>query len=244
MTNTDSQRPLYDAITELARSPDDVYGIDQMLVHIASLTVVLVNAVDYASITAQRDGAPTTVALSNQTALAIDEAQYADQAGPCLDALDAGAPVSAVIASTMIWPGFRDAALELGVQASLSIPLFAGTGQPIAALNLYARGEDALAPLGAALLALFDLVDSDQPFALNDAHLPRLQDDAGSAELLAGIAEAFAIQQRIHIAIGALMQRNNVSADRAYAALREEAAVAGGNLFDAAATVVAKLSQD
>src|ERR1700712_2592557 len=122
MPTPDAERPLYTAITELASSPDDISGIDEMLVLIASLTVSLVTPVDYASITAQRDGAPTTVALSNETALAIDEAQYAEQAGPCLDALDNGNPISTNIATTMLWPGFKAAAMELGVKASLSIP--------------------------------------------------------------------------------------------------------------------------
>ncbi len=37
----------------------------------------------------------------------------------------------------MRWPGFRDTAYRLGLHTSLSIPLFAGRGEPIAALNLY-----------------------------------------------------------------------------------------------------------
>src|SRR6195952_4092105 len=165
----------------LVASPDDISGSDDLLPLIAPLTVALVTPVDYASVTAQRDGAPTTVALSNETALAIDEAQYADQAGPCLDALDDGFPVSTNIATTMIWPGFKQAATELGVQASLSIPLFAGRGEPIAALNLYARDGDALAQLSSSLLTLFDVYNNDSPSLPDEADITSLQDDAGSA---------------------------------------------------------------
>jgi hypothetical protein len=243
MNKTDADFSLFGAITRLASSPDDISGIDQLLVQIASLTASSVAAADYASITAQRSGAPTTVALSNDIALAIDEAQYADQAGPCLDALDAGIPIGVMMATTMEWPGFRQAATELGVQASLSIPLFAGSGQPIAALNLYARDAGALAPLSGALLSLFDF-DSDRQSATDDVHiLPELFDDAGGTQLLAGLSEAFTIQQRIHVAIGILMQRDGSPIDRAYVTLREQAAATDSNLVDTAQTVVDQLSQ-
>jgi hypothetical protein len=244
MTTPHFERPLYAAITTLAGSPDDISGIDEMLVRIASLTVASVAAVDYASITAQRDGAPTTVALSNETALAIDEAQYSDEAGPCLDALASGIPISVNIATTMIWPGFREAATGLGVQASLSIPLFAGAGQPIAALNLYARNDDALAPLSAALLTVFDFYNNDRPARGGQPGIVQLHGDAGSTELLAGIAEALAVQNRIQVAIGVLMQRHSISATRAYVTLRENAAQTGRSLPEAAAEVADRLSLD
>jgi hypothetical protein len=244
MLAPESERPLYDALTALAGSPDDISGIDEMLVRIASLAVSLVTPVDYASITAQREGAPTTVALSNQIALAIDEAQYADQAGPCLDALDAGIPVSASIATTLVWPGFRQAAMKLGVRASLSIPLFAGRGHPIAALNLYARDSNAFASLSGALLSLFDSGDIEPPSVVDEAHLLLPLEDAGSSELLAGLTEAFAVQHRIHIAVGVLMQQHDINADQAYATLRGQAAANVSGLLDAAAAVVADLARD
>jgi hypothetical protein len=43
------------------------------------------------------------------------------------------------IDATMAWPGFREAAARMGLHASLSIPLFAGSGATIAALNLQPR---------------------------------------------------------------------------------------------------------
>jgi hypothetical protein len=144
----------------------------------------------------------------------------------------------------MIWPGFKAVATELGVQASLSIPLFAGSGEPVDALNLYARDGDALAPLSSSLLTLFDFYNNDQPSVINEADIIRLHDDAGSTEFLAGIAEAFAIQHRIHIAIGVLMQRENLTAEHAYVALREQAGATGNTLLETATEVAAKLSLD
>jgi hypothetical protein len=90
-------------------------------VTIAQLSADLIAPVAYASITAYRDDAVTTVATSSEIALAVDQAQYAEQAGPCLDALDTASPIAVPnIAATMRWPGFRDSAYRLGVSASLS----------------------------------------------------------------------------------------------------------------------------
>jgi hypothetical protein len=233
---------LHDAIAGLAGTPDDTSGIDETLTFIASLVAARVGPVDYASITAQRSGAPTTVALSNQVALAVDEAQYADQAGPCLDALDGGIPVAADIASTMAWPGFRFAATELGLQASLSIPLFAGSGQPIAALNLYAHDGQALVPLSRALLHIFDFYQEGRT-DVGEAPALGEQADAGSDELLTGLVEAFAVQHRIQVAVGVLMQHHSITADAAYYALREQAANSGRSLLQTSASVVAMLNQ-
>jgi hypothetical protein len=221
--------------------PDDTSGVDEQLTLIASLVAAHVTPVDYASVTANRSGAPTTVAVSNELALAVDEAQYADHAGPCLDALDTGTPVAVDIATTLSWPGFRRTASDLGLQASLSIPLFAGSGAPLAALNLYAYDRDALAPLSAALLHTFDVYREGR-YDTGDMPTVNGQHDAGSNELLAGLSQAFAIQHRINFAIGVLMQRHNIIAEAAYLALREQAADTGRSLLETAATVVSTLS--
>ncbi len=78
---------LVTALTMLAGMPDDTRHIDRYLVTIAALTADVVEPVGFASVTAVRDGAPTTVAASSHVAIDVDAAQYADGAGPCLDAL-------------------------------------------------------------------------------------------------------------------------------------------------------------
>ena len=209
--------------------------LDHSLQRIVQLTVALVEPVDYASVTAHRKGALTTVAMSNDLALAVDEAQYADDNGPCLDALASGTPFRSDIATTINWPRFRDDAAALGLQASLSVPLFAGRGEVVAALNLYARDAAKLDPLTAAMLHVFELHEHD---ALpSTEHL-----DHGSAELVCGVVEAFTVQQRIQVALGLLIHSTNLSADAAYQELRERSVLEGISLLEAAAEVTAKLS--
>src|SRR5918997_691103 len=148
------QSPLAACLIALAGTPDDASWVERQLVTIAQLSADLITPVAYASVTAYRDDAVATVATSSDIARAVDQAQYDEQDGPCLEALDTASPVAVPdVAATMRWPGFRDTAYRLGVRASLSIPLFAGRGTALAALNLYGRHPAALAPLTAAVWA-------------------------------------------------------------------------------------------
>jgi hypothetical protein len=223
---------LAETLTTLAGTPDDALNIDELLITIARLTAGLVEPVSYASITANRAGAPTTVAASSQLAYEVDLAQYADRAGPCLDALSDGKPVEVPdVAAIMAWPGFRDTAWRLGLRASVSIPLFAASGHPIAALNLYAHDPDPMTALTRRVWALYDAGSLDH----ND-RLPTVQE--GSQQLLAGIATAFDVRDLIQQALGAIMARHQVTADTAYHILRARAAEIGATLPATAATVV------
>jgi hypothetical protein len=218
------QRQLAATLTTLAGTPDDDPQIDTLLVTIARLVADIVEPVSYASVTAYRDGALTTVAASSQVAVAVDLAQYADDAGPCLDALSDGKAVEVPdVAAVMLWPRFRDRATQLGLRSSLSIPLFAGSGAPIAALNLYAHDPDPMAALTRRVWAVYDIgsdPDGDRAPAV----------DEGSRQLLTGIAAAFQLRDLIQQALGAIIAREHITAEAAYLALRTKAAETGATL--------------
>jgi hypothetical protein len=243
MTADASGAALRDAVLALAGCPDDASVVDVLLMQIVSLVAASVVPVDYASVTAERHGMATTVATSSDVALAVDEAQYAEDSGPCLDALREEAPAIAVMASTMTWPGFRAAAQRLGLAASFSIPLVAGSGHPAAALNLYTRDLQPLIPLMTAVAEVFAR-SAEQPLSGSDVRILVETLDDGSRQLVTGIADAFHVQQSIQIAIGILRQRHDASADRAYVMLREQAAGTSSTLLETAVEVVVKLAQD
>ena len=229
------RRGLTESLIELAGTADDDSTVNTQLVTITQLTADQLDAVAFASVTRQEESGYSTVAVSSELARAVDEAQYADNAGPCLDALDGGSPTSVpVIDSTMIWPRFRDVAYQLGLRSSLSIPLFAGRGLPVAALNLYGHDPAAMAPLSAAVLAAYD----DAP----EGRTPGPREDLcpGARELIAGLAGAFAIRATIQQAIGMIIADRRTSADLAYAQLRSEAASTTTSLIGAATSVVAE----
>jgi hypothetical protein len=224
------------SLITLAGLPDDASTVDEQLVLITQLATDRIAAVDYASVTAVREDAYTTVAASSELAVAVDEAQYADQGGPCLEPLHTGTPAPVPdIAATMAWPGFREQAFEFGIRASLSVPLFAGSGEPVAVLNLYAHDAAAMAPLTEAVWNVYK-----PNAAAGGGEVADLE--PGAAELMAGLAEAFAVRATIQQAVGVIMARHAVGAFDAYLSLRARAAETGSSLTTTAAAVIHQLS--
>ena len=232
--NQQAQSPLAQCLTAMAGTPDDSSWIASQLVALAQLAADLVAPVSCASVTAYREDAWSTVAASSDVAAAVDEAQYAEQAGPCLDALDGGSPVAVPeITTALAWPGFRAAAVPLGLRASLSIPLFAGRGTAIAVLNLYGHDPDTMVPLTAALWDAYDphgsTIDREHPLL-----------DCGGAGLVAGLVGAFAVRALIQQAIGVVIADTQRTVDAGYLILRLRAAETGLTLPATATAVIAE----
>jgi hypothetical protein len=205
----------------LAGTCGDVSSIEDHLVAIARLTTGRVEPVSYASVTALRIGASTTVATSSDIALAVDLAQYADAAGPCLDTLNSGRAVSVPdIGAAMAWPGYRDMAWRLGVRASLSIPLFAAGGTPIAALNLYGHDPDSMALLTRGVRTVYHVNPTE------NGQLPQPL-DAGSEQLITGLVAALQVRELIQQALGVVLGRGYKPARTGYLVLRARAADTG-----------------
>jgi hypothetical protein len=165
-----------------------------------------------------RDG-HATVATTADVALAVDEAQYADDAGPCLDAAAGtlgGIPDTATVVH---WPRFREAAQAMGLRSSLSIPLFTASGAPWIGMNLYAHQLAALTSLTGAVDAIYGSTSGTSP--TGDA--PEPVGDDGSRDLLAGLAFALELRNTVQRAIGVIMGRDRIDSADAYVRLRVEA---------------------
>ena len=213
--------PLARGLAELAGTPDETPDLDERLAALARLVVDRVGAADFASVTAARAGSYTTVAVSSELILAVDEVQNAEKDGPCVEALTRGEPVTEKhLATSVRWPGFTAEALRLGLRSSLSMPLFTAGGGPVAALNLYGRDDEAMAPLIAGVWAVFD-PEGDLPAT------PRAALDGGGRELLAGFAEAVAVRSTIQQALYAIMDRHDELVHEAYLRLTAMAAASG-----------------
>ena len=222
---------LSDTLITLAGTPDDHSAVEEHLITIAELSAQYVAPVSYASMTPRHEGAYTTVAASNDVATAVDQAQYADQTGPCLEALETARPLGVPnIAATMRWPGFRDTAYRLGLHTSLSIPLFAGRGKPVAALNLYGHDPSTMTALTTAVWATYDEAAPSKP-GLFDL-------DPGGSELVDGLNDAFAVRAIIQQAIGVLVATQRGTPDHAYAELRLRVADTETSLLDTAHAVL------
>jgi len=215
---------LRDRLITLAATPDDDSTIATDLIVIAQLAADRLGAVSFASVTSSAADGKVTVAASSDLAVAVDQAQYVDDAGPCLEALAGGRPVTVPdIAATMVWPGFREVAAGLGLRASLSLPLFAAQGDPVAALNLYSRDPARMRSLSAAVQAVYEGGVS------GGAEL-----EAGDDELIAGLTGAFVIRASIQQAVGVVMAITGTTPNEAYIALLAHAAEAGVTLTEMA----------
>jgi len=220
-------RPLHDRLVALAGTPDDDSRIAADLIVVAQLAASRIDAVTYASVTSRYEGAYATVAASDDVAVAVDEAQYADDAGPCLEALDAGYPAAVPdVAATMTWPRFRQAAAGFGLHSSLSIPLFAGSGEPVAALNLYSRDPSSMHALVTGVWSAYEQGAGSPP--------PVTGLDAGGRELVTGLAAAMGARDVLQQAFGVLIVTGDHSPHTAYVDLRLRAARAGITLMEAA----------
>jgi hypothetical protein len=226
--------PLAAAIIAMVGTPDHSPRVQALLRQIPQLTVARVAAATHASITGLRGRAFTTVAVSDELIREIDEIQYAENAGPCVDSLNTDAPVAVPdIDATVQWPGFHEAAPRMGLHASVSIPLYAGRGHAVAVLNVYGHDRAAMAPL----IAGIELVHGDLPDTAVDAG--RLGDlDDGGRELIAAYADALDIRATIRLAIERIRSEMRCSADDAYLTLCIRASEAGADLAAAAVALV------
>lgn len=228
VTPSGTAPPLVAAIIGLAGLAEDSPAVDEHLDRIVRLTATLVDEVVYASVTRMQEGRPTTVALSDEVARAVDEAQYY-AGGPCLRALAVSRPLSVDLARTVEWPEFRQKAAALGLRASLSVPLVVGRGSAAAALNLLGRDQDAMdalsrrvwsASIGAAT------AEEDAPPA-QPSHVPA----AGARQLVAGLTHAREVTGMVRTAVHRVAVEHGVDEDEAYQLLRRRAAEQGSSLL-------------
>lgn len=117
--------------------------LDATLRRVAELALAHVQGVDEIGVSLVHDGRIETGVWIGESVCRIDGAQYDNGEGPCLDAIrHSRVEEVADLTTEDRWPAFAAAALEHGMHGSLSLPLVAD-GQPLGALNLYARKPQA-----------------------------------------------------------------------------------------------------
>lgn len=207
--------------------------LDDLLEHVLVLTARAVDTSVAVSVTVvDDDGQHTTAAASSDDARAVDDAQYAFDEGPCVEALHSGVEQRFDDLTELDrWPRFRAEALRLGFGSVLAVPLRARE-HTVGCLNLFAAepaglGEEdrevarrIAAPVAAAL-------------ANARAHGRVLR----VAECLQSSLEAGAIVER---AKGVLMAHAGCSSEEAAARLQVAAETTGRSLRDAAADLLAR----
>ena len=132
-----------DAIASLARFVLGQHSLDDVLDSVVGIAKSALPGPPEVSITLV-NGQPLTMASSGQLALDVDERQYEEGYGPCLDAVRLGQVVIvADITRETRWPRYVPRAREAGVAASVSVPLPI-EDRHIGAMNIYTRQTDIL----------------------------------------------------------------------------------------------------
>jgi GAF domain-containing protein len=220
------------ALAELGRinlAENDLHGV---LDRVAQLTRRTFPGADEVSVTLVRGNAAETAAHTGPLALVLDEWQYYQASGPCLEAATKhGTVLAPSLPEEQRWPGWAEHAVAAGARSSLSI------GLPIedqldAALNLYSRRGHAFDEEAVTLAETFA---GYAAIALANATLYGV-----TAKLARQLETAMASRAVIEQAKGIIMGRRRCTAEEAFAILTKTSQDSNRKLRDVAAALVAK----
>ncbi len=205
------------------------------LARITRIAVEVVEPCEGASLTMRRAGLPDTPAASDDWARALDEMQYVEQEGPCLDCMRTGHLIRVRDLATDVRFGYYGPrAAATGARTVISLPLTAD-GTTVGALNLYSRTPDAYGP---EHVALGELIVAHASLAVQAATA------FYSCQELAGqLREALASRAVIEQAKGVLMTQLGLDAEAAFEALRTQSQDRNRKLREIAAEVVERVSR-
>ena len=170
-----------------------------------------------------RDGTFETAAGSDQLAYELDAVQYELGEGPCVQAVE-HEPVVVVrrLRHEQRWPGYIAEAVDRGVRSQVAVRLFSDR-EHIAGLNLYSTEQDEVDELATETARLFA---SHAAIILGHAQ----QEDQ--------LNQALVSRKVIGQAIGILMERYRIDADRAFQFLVRASSSSNMKLRDVADEIV------
>ncbi|WCN79389.1 GAF and ANTAR domain-containing protein [Micromonospora sp. LH3U1] len=221
-----------DALAELGRVRLDEISLDDMLRRIAELANRSVPGAMEVSVTLVRGRDSWTAAFTGDVARELDEWQYEQHRGPCLDASASGDTVSVPdMAAERRWPAWAAKARTVGVGSSLSIGLPI-QGSVVGGLNVYGDSTNAFDPPSIASAEGFAAYAA---VALANAHL---YDTA--ATLAAQMQEAMRNRAVIEQAKGIIMGDRRCSPEEAFALLSKISQDTNRKVRDVAEALVAR----
>ncbi len=153
-------------------------------------------------------GRPSTQVFTNTISPEVDQGQYDEDRGPCLDALREGrtvrVPDTRAVADR--WPSFSSRAVGRGVTSTLSLPLAAGT-ERVGVLNLYSTGA-----------AYTDADEGDAALFATQAAVVLANARAywSALDLSQGLQQALLSRATIDMAKGKIMASSGCTPDEAF----------------------------
>jgi GAF domain-containing protein len=231
MTETQPMEPA-DAFAELGRMKLSEASLDGVLAKIAELAKRTVPGAAEVSVTVIRRLGPHTAACTGALARRLDECQYTEGHGPCLDASHSGGRISVpAMTAERRWPRWAARARGEGVLSALSIALPVDEGAS-GALNVYAVKPEAFDDEAVVLAEAFA---GYAAVALADAHLYDV-----TAALARNMRAAMEHRAVVEQAKGIVMGERRCGAEEAFRVLSRVAQESGRRLRDVAAALVAQ----
>ncbi|NYF59985.1 GAF and ANTAR domain-containing protein [Micromonospora purpureochromogenes] len=219
-----------DAFAELGRIKLGEVGLDDVLQRVAELAKRVLPTPVEASVTLVRGGTAHTAAFTNDLARDMDERQYAQGRGPCLDAATSGDVMSVPdLAVDDRWPDWGERGCKAGVGSSVSIGLPVQEAV-VGALNVYARTPHAFDDDSVSVLETFAAYAA---VALANAQLYD-----STATLARQMQEAMANRAVIEQAKGILMAERRCSPAEAFAVLAKVSQDSNRKVRDVAQALV------
>lgn len=213
MDNQNNSGPTSESVVGLAGALLDDEALHALLDRLTLLARYTVSQSQSVSITVAQDGRYRTTNSTGPDALAIDEAQYRQNDGPCLEALRSRHQVEVVVAETQDrWPQFEREAREAGIEGVLSTPLVRSGDEAVGALNIYAQEAGAFGPADRKIAQTI----SELAAILVDRTLAYLSSERRSEQL----RQALATREIIGEAKGILMEGQSCTRDEAFDVLR------------------------
>jgi ANTAR domain-containing protein/GAF domain-containing protein len=162
--------PIHDttaALLELTESLTPDESREALLHRVATQVLQVLPDADGVTVILATNGKASTITTTDDALLALDQAQYEQGDGPCLQALRTQTMVHADLDGVrQHWPRFAQAADTAGIGSTLSCPLFLPADDPAAhrhasdqrlsgALNIWSSKPAAFDPLESALITVF-----------------------------------------------------------------------------------------
>jgi GAF domain-containing protein len=222
------------ALAELTRIVSEDREMSAILDDVVALARRRVPGADEVSVTLIRNEVASTVAATGQLAVDLDEVQYEQGYGPCLDA-GRNDEVQLIndTATENRWKKYVIRARELGLGGSVSSPMPV-ENYLVGALNIYSRTPDAFDA---------DAVHLARAFA---AHVTAAVSHAESRrthqERVVNLERAIHSHSVIDQAKGIIMVQQKCTSDAAFGMLRKLSMDENIKLYDLAAALVASAS--
>jgi GAF domain-containing protein len=213
------------ALAMAARTINQEISLDDTLTAVAHAAQRSVPGFDYVGIsTIDRKGNVETRAATGDLVWDLDKLQYELGEGPCVETLrDADVVVAPRIRHDQRWRRYVPKAVELGLRSQLAVKLYLDTEGTLGGLNLYSATNEDIDPDAEPLA---DLFAAHAAIAL------------GHVRERENLNDALHSRKVIGQAIGMVMERYQLTEDRAFAFLVRASSHSNIKLRDIAQEIV------